>query len=359
MQQKGSRMIKMINGDRCHELLTQKQIGALAFDPERPYLPWRQAVREKLFELLGLNRIAENACPLSIQIEERTETDTYSRIRFTYDSEYGNPVPAYLLIPKTAQKSHPIAIALQGHTTGFHNSVGIIRYEQDRDNQPDDCFGLQAVAHGFAALCIEQRGMGETRSGRYPGPGGVHQCSFTAMTALQLGRTVIGERVWDVMRGIDALGALEMDALDTDKIMILGTSGGGTAAFYAACCEERIAYAAPACAFCSYRSSIMDILHCVCNNIPNISLWFEMEDLSCLIAPRPLTVLAGREDMIFPLDGVEQSYVVAQNIYEAAGAADRCRLVIMPKGHQFCPDVAWTAMIEETKKLGWEMGGKL
>ena len=48
MQQKGSRMIKMINGDRCHELLTQKQIGALAFDPERPYLPWRQAVREKL-----------------------------------------------------------------------------------------------------------------------------------------------------------------------------------------------------------------------------------------------------------------------------------------------------------------------
>ena len=346
-------MKKIINGDLCHEQLMKKQIGALSFAPEKPYAPWRQTVKEKLFELLGLNRIAENACPLSIQIEERVEAETYSRIRFTYESEHGNTVPAYLLIPKSAAKSYPIVIALQGHTTGFHNSVGIIRYEQDRDGQPDDCFGLQAAEHGFAALCIEQRGMGETRSGRYPGPGGVHQCSFTAMTALQMGRTVIGERVWDVMRGIDALGALKIAELDTDRIMIMGTSGGGTAAFYAACCEERIAYAAPACAFCSYRTSIMDILHCVCNNIPSINLWFEMEDLSCLIAPRPLTILTGREDTIFPLYGVEQSYTVTEKIYAAAGAADKCRLVIMPKGHHFCPDEAWTAISEETRKLGW------
>lgn len=346
-------MMKNVNGDQCHEQLIKNQTGALAFDAEKPYAPWRQAVREKLFELLGLNRIAENACPLSIDMEERVETDTYTRIRFTYESERGNTVPAYLLIPKTGKKPYPVAIALQGHTTGFHNSVGIIRYEQDKDSQPDDCYGLQAVEHGFAALCIEQRGMGETRSPRYPGPGGVHQCSFTAMTALQLGRTVIGERIWDVMRGIDALGELDLGVLDIEKIMILGNSGGGTAAFYVACCEERIAYAAPSCAFCSYRTSILDILHCVCNNIPNISLWFEMEDLTCLIAPRPLTILTGREDPIFPLYGVEQSYAVTEQIYTAAGAADKCRLVMMPKDHHFCPDEAWTAIMEETKKLGW------
>ena len=79
----------------------------------------------------------------------------------------------------------------------------------------------------------------------------------------------------------------------------------------------------------------------------------EENHFSCLIAPRPLTILTGREDTIFPLYGVEQSYAVTKKIYAAAGAADKCRLVIMPKGHHFCPDEAWTAILEETRKLGW------
>lgn len=262
-------------------------------------------------------------------------------------------VPAYLLIPKTGKTQYPLAIALQGHTTGFHNSVGIIKYEQDRTSQQDDCFGLQAVEHGFTALCIEQRGMGENRSHRYPGPGGLHQCSFTAMRAIHLGRTIIGERVWDVSRGIDALEKLSIPEINLDQIMILGNSGGGTAAFYSACCEERIGYAAPGCSVCSYRDSIMDILHCVCNNIPQASRWFEMEDLSCLIAPRRLTVLAGAKDAIFPLDGVKETYEGIEKIYKRAGVPDRCRLVVMPEDHHWCPAEAWAAICEDTAMLGW------
>ena len=163
----------------------------------------------------------------------------------------------------------------------------------------------------------------------------------------------IGERIWDVMRGIDALGELDLGVLDIEKIMILGNSGGGTAAFYAACCEERIAYAAPSCAFCSYRTSILDILHCVCNNIPSASRYFEMEDLSCLIAPRHLTVLTGQKDEIFPLDAVKQAYLTVEKIFERAGAANHCKLVEMPEGHHWCPDVAWKAIDEEMTKLGW------
>lgn len=346
-------MIKTVNGDNCHDILTKEQRGKLAFREGAEYEAWRQAVGEKLHELLGLDVIAENACPITIDIEETVEFDTYKRIRLTYESEKGHFVPAYLLIPKQGKASYPLAIALQGHTTGFHNSIGVIKYEQDRDGQPDNGFGLQAVENGFAALCIEQRGMGETRSHRYPGPGGTHPCSFTAMTAINLGRTVIGERVWDVSRGIDALESLAYPEINLGKIMVFGNSGGGTASFYAACCEERIGYAVPSCSFCSYRESIMDILHCVCNNIPGASRWFEMEDLSCLIAPRKLAIMTGRFDEIFPLAGVERSYQTVEAIYRAAGAAGRCRLVVMPKAHNWCPDVAWDAISEDMKQLGW------
>lgn len=349
----GVSILKGINGDACHDMLVAGTKGVLSYDNACDYSLWKAQVDKKLRQLLGMEVIAENACPTQIQVEQEQEFDTYRTIRFSYESERRNIVPAILLVPKQGNEKYPLAIVLQGHTTGYHISVGEKKYDIDETFFPDSCFGLQAVENGFAALCIEQRGMGVTRSSWYPGPGGVHQCSFTAMRAINLGRTVIGERVWDISRGIDAMEKLAMPEIDLDKIMILGNSGGGTAAFYAACLEERIRYAAPGCSFCSYKGSILGILHCVCNNIPSASRYFEMEDLTCLIAPRPLTVLAGEKDEIFPLEAVKQSYAIAEKIYAQAGAAGNCRLVIMPEGHHWCADIAWRVIREETKKLGW------
>lgn len=345
--------MKRINGDACHDMLVAGTKGILSYDDACDYSLWKTQIHSKLRQLLGMDVIAENACCVQIEIQDTQEYDTYRLIRFCYESERENLVPAMLLIPKQNKKNYPLAITLQGHTTGYHISVGEKKYDIDDSFFPDHCYALQAVENGFAALCIEQRGMGVTRSSRYPGPGGVHQCSFTAMRAINLGRTVIGERVWDVSRGIDAMEKLALPEIDLNKIMILGNSGGGTAAFYATCLEERISYAAPGCAFCSYKGSILDILHCVCNNIPNASRYFELEDLTCLIAPRHLTVLSGEKDEIFPLEAVMQSYTTAQKIYERAGAADHCSLVIMPEGHHWCPDIAWRAIRKEITKLGW------
>jgi hypothetical protein len=97
----------------------------------------------------------------------------------------------------------------------------------------------------------------------------------------------------------------------------------------------------------------MDIHHCACNYVPDICNWFEMEDLAALIAPRPLTVIAGEIDDIFPIDGVKESFETVKKIYKAAGAENNCRLVVTPKAHMWCEDLVWPAIIEETTKLGW------
>ena len=229
-----------INGDACHDRLVLNTKGTLSYNSQCDYEQWKSQVENKLRELLGTDTIEENACPVRVKIEEETIKDTYRLISFCYESERENWVPAFLLIPNGEKKKYPLAIVLQGHTSGYHISIGVTKYEGDQQFVPNSSFALQAVENGFAVLCIEQRGMGATRSHRYPGPGGVHQCSFTAMTAINLGRTVIGERVWDVSRGIDALEKLAYPEIDLSKIMIQGTSGGGTAAFYAACLERRI-----------------------------------------------------------------------------------------------------------------------
>ena len=87
-------------------------------------------------------------------------------------------------------------------------------------------FGVQAVEHGFISLCLEQRGMGESISATQEGKEKPKKCIHTAMTALALGRTILGERVWDISRAIDVLGQFEHLGLDLDKILITGPTTG-------------------------------------------------------------------------------------------------------------------------------------
>jgi hypothetical protein len=164
------------------------------------------------------------------------------------------------------------------------------------------------------------------------------------MVSLLLGRTMIGERAWDVSRAIDALATFP--ELDLSRICCMGNSGGGTLTYFAACLDQRIRLAMPSCAVCTFRGSIAAIDHCVCNYVPGILRYVEMPDLAGLIAPRPLIVVTGRRDTIFPLPAVQSAFATIQQIYTAAGAADRCRLIIGDEGHRFYAADAWPVFQE-------------
>lgn len=339
-----------IQGDLCHKFLTENIKPYYLYDETKDYANWKGQLREKFIELLGIKNIEKNACPLNVQIESEEQKDGYKQIRFVFESEKNAFVPCYLLIPDTGMEKYPVAITLQGHSTGFHNSIGVVKYEQDEAYQPRGQFAIQAVRQGFVALAIEQRGMGERR------PTGknlqsANMCEYEAHIALLLGRTILGERVWDVSKAIDVLENFPM--CDTEKILITGNSGGGTMTYYASCYDERIKLAVPSCAFCTYKDSIMDLFHCSCNFIPHAYEWFEMQDLSCLIAPRRLAIIAGEEDPIFPIHGVEEGYKTVEKIYKMEGVSENCRLIKTPKGHWWCEDIVWDTIKEETAKLGW------
>jgi hypothetical protein len=241
-----------------------------------------------------------------------------------------------------------VAICLQGHTTGFHISIGEKIYEGDESLIDTQAFGLYAVENGFAALCIEQRGMGERTTPRNDrGRALTCGCYHTALTALLLGRTLIGERVWDVHKGIDSLEHFK-DKLDLDDITLLGHSGGGTATYYSACFDSRIKYAMSSCSICTYEDSIIELWHCSCNYIPQIARFMDMGELSALIAPRKLLLINGEIDPIFKIEGTRKVFSVIKQIYQKEGAPDNCKLVVLPdKEHYFDKDVAFS----ELKKM--------
>jgi len=129
----------------------------------------------------------------------------------------------------------------------------------------------------------------------------------------------------------------------------MGNSGGGSITIYASAILDRIAFAMPSCAFCTYQDSIMNIAHCPDNYIPGLLKYAEVADVMGLHAPKPIVIVAGIEDDIFPIDGVKKAFSELKEIYRAAGAEDNCCLVIGNGGHRFYADEAWKAMLKLIK----------
>ena len=336
--------------ETVHDYLLRRAPLPLEFDPTKDFSIWRKEVDWKLREILGImpDKVAPN---LRVEFEEEHEDFIERRFVFTAE-EYGAgdesvraDVPCHLVLPKTGPGPFPVVITLQGHSTGMHISLARAKYEGDEKTIGGDRdFCISAVREGYAAVALEQRAFGERKDVAHSGVG----CNHATMAALLLGRTMIGERSWDVSRCIDAIAAFP--EVDTSRIGLMGNSGGGTITWYASCLDERIGVAMPSCAVCTYADSIGYVHHCVDNYLPGIMRWMDMGDLAGLIAPRPLVIVAGKDDGIFPIDGVRRTFDKVCAIYVAAGAPEKCRLVVGQAGHRFYAAESWPVFREVS---GW------
>lgn len=324
-----------------HDNLMEECLPRLRFKPGRDIETWRGELRETLINLLGA--MPERVDP-ALEIEYEQVGAEFIDRRFLFRTEKNSDMPAHLLLPRNGDGPFPLVICLQGHSTGMHLSLGRTRYARDeaaiaggRD------FGRQAVRQGYAALVLEQRGLGERQDSRPE----LHRdrdwfksyCHHASMSALLVGRTLLGERIWDISRSIDVLEAFP--EVDRERIAILGHSGGGTAAWYATCLDSRIKQVMASCSICNFRDSIGSIDHCSCNYLPGILTFMDLSDTASLIAPRPLIISNGRTDRIFPIRSVEKTAEEIARIYAALGAEENFRALIGEGGHNFYSELNW------------------
>ena len=321
-----------------HFRLIKENTPKMRWDGKEDFEAWQKRAKDKLYDLLGIAEIEPYACPVEIEIEyDRYAEDLDSReIRFRYMTEKDVSIPCHLCIPKSAEgKKLPIMITIQGHSTGIHMGLGRPKFPGDKqslDAKWDRDYSKIALSEGFAVLALDQRGMGE--NGGDPMKGNP-RCTEVAKRAILLGRTLIGERVWDVGRAIDALEANFSELVDLDKILLMGNSGGGTATTYTAIFEDRIKISIPSCAVCDWEDSIAIMPHCECNYVPYIAKYFDMGDLVAMTSPKRTVVVSGDEDNGFLLDGAINSVNIGRRGYEALGATDNLVHVISKGGHRF------------------------
>jgi dienelactone hydrolase len=295
---------------------------------------WQGELRTKLTELLGGFPAARYALePRTLEVRE---FPGYVREKFIFHSRPDTLVLGYLLTPKEQKAPHATMICIPGHGRGVDDIVGIDDKGQSRmtkDGYQHD-FAIQAVEHGMAAVAIEPMAFGCRRDPVTIKKGlDKSACEPSAGAALLLGQTMIGWRVYDVMRTIDWIETRK--ELDSKRVGCMGISGGGTCTTFSAALEPRIRAAMISGYLNTFRGCIMSVAHCIDNYVPGIMQWAEMYDVAGLIAPRPVFIESGEQDKIFPIAFSVDSFDRLKKIYDVFGAGDSAQQEVFDGPHSF------------------------
>ena len=295
---------------------------------------WQTALRAKITELVG--GFPSSRSPLRpVTIDTRAFAG-YRREKIVFDSREGISVLAYVLLPDRVRPPMPTVICIPGHGRGVDDIVGIDEAGRDRVDKPgyQHDFAIQVAEAGMAAVAIEPMAFGCRRDPLNAAKGLSQKgCEPVAGGALMLGETLIGWRVWDVLRTVDYIAT--RPELDASRVGCMGISGGGTATLFSAALEPRIRAAMVSGYLNTFRDSIGSLAHCVDNYVPGILNWAEMSDVGGLVAPRPLFVESGEKDNIFPIAASIESFKQVREIYGVFGAADAVEHEVFPGEHSF------------------------
>ena len=308
---------------------------------------WQSVFRPEVEKAIGLKNIEhdmEDHLPAATHYQSE-DMGSYVREKWTLLVEPTVPLPFYVLRPRNQNTPLPLVVTPHGHN---HPDlyVGITYTEEEQahliDGERD--IAVQAVHEGYVVIAPETRAFGSTRTPEDVDLGVGNSCRTQLMHGLLVGRTPIGERVWDMKRLID--WAIVNLNIDEDRIAMTGNSGGGTVTLYASACDERISVAIPGSYFSTFKDTIGTIRHCDCNYVPGILRLGEMYDVAGLIAPRPFLAIAGVIDPIFPIESVKYAYRKLKETYEMIGYGDDCQLYVGDGGHRYYKKEAWPFVAE-------------
>jgi dienelactone hydrolase len=290
--------------------------------------------RRELYSTLGELPARERL----IAGKKRTEETRDGYVLETWDLDLNGieTVAAYLARPRTVTGRVPAVLFNHSHGGGY--KIGKLEFVDGRSYLQPVPYAKVLTDLGYVALCIDAWVFGE-RSHTSEAD------TFKAM--LWRGQVLWGMMVYDGLRAFDWLvGRPEVDAA---RVGTLGISMGSTMAWWLAALDERIKVTVDICCLTDFHTLLAKkalSLHGLYYYVPDLIDRFTTAQITALIAPRAHLGLAGLQDKLTPVEGLDIIDRELTKVYADAGHPERWKLLRYDVGHQETPEgrqeiIAW------------------
>jgi dienelactone hydrolase len=303
--------------------LTFGSSGILAAQPSRPAVQASPADRRReLYALMG-DLPARNR-PIGGKKRKEEERDGYILETWDLDLNGIETVPTYVARPKGATGRLPAVLFNHSHGGGY--KIGKQEFIEGRSYLQPKPYAKELTEMGYVALCIDTWVFGE----RSHTP---EQDMFKAM--LWKGQVLWGMMVYDNLRALDHL--VQRPDVDPSRVATLGISMGSTMAWWTAALDERIKVTVDICCLTDFQTLLEKknlSAHGVYYYVPSLMKHFTTAQINALIAPRAHLGLAGTQDKLTPVEGLDIIDRELQRVYTAQGHPERWKLLRYDVGHQ-------------------------
>ena len=316
-------------------------------------MAWKAAARMKIMECMGVRPPLPEDWDMRLLGEEQRDGYKAQKIELALSRWYR--VKAYLLVPdgKSKRKSnkseakYPAVVVMHDH--GAHLTIGkekVVRpfgvspeVMADADAWVEQLYegqylGDYLARNGFVVLAIDMPLWGER--GRAEGADR-KKYDIIAGNMMMAGVNLCAFTHYDDLASIDFLASLPF--VDADRIGVAGLSMGAYRSWMAAALSDKVR---AVCAVCWMVSTDAQLTTKYgrkenggfANTIPGLRNWLDYPDIASLVAPRRMLIVAGSEDKLFPLPGVEKSFGIMRDVWKAFDASDNLSAHILKQKHE-------------------------
>jgi cephalosporin-C deacetylase-like acetyl esterase len=271
---------------------------------------------EEMRDMLGLLPWPKRT-PLNARVTGVLDKGAYTIEKIAFESLPKIYVTGDLYVPRQRQGRLPAIIYVCGHAISPHGDK--TKYQRH---------GISFAKNGYVAFILDSIQIAETFA-LHHGVGWQEMYDWYAR-----GYTPAGVEVWNAMRALDYLET--RPEVDKEKFGITGRSGGAAMSWFSAAVDPRFKVVSPVMGISTYAANVRENtqrLHCDC--MFTINSWqHDMIHQGALIAPRPLLMMHGKQDALFPVAGYEEFREKVGGLYRAYGVETSFDNVVVDTGHR-------------------------